>query len=130
MAAAGAGDETELGLDEDDDDEEDDLDDGWGTGGLRDRLLGGPPLGLLVAAAVLFGLGVLEGVSVWKQYEDFDCVTSVFGDGSGDDGCDTDRWQQLGGFLGGASQYVLAATLALVGHAFLVARHREREPRP
>jgi hypothetical protein len=113
----------EPDLDVDDDDEYDE-DDGWGTTGLRDRLLGGPPLWLALVAAVLVGLGLLNGVAAWKLYGDFECSSDF-----GNESCPTERWSQLQAFLSSAAIYVLAATAALIGHALVVERYSARQPR-
>jgi hypothetical protein len=113
MTDASGGNEADLDVYEDDEDD----DDGWGSTGFRDRLFGGPPLWLALVAAVLFGLGLLNGVAAWQQFGDFSC--------SGDE-CDERRWYQLQSFLSSASIYLLAATAALIGHAVIVDRYAAR----
>ena len=112
MTDASGGNGADLDAYEDDEDG-----DGWGRTGVRDRLFGGPPLWLALVAAVLFGLGLLNGVAAWQQFGDVSC--------SGDE-CDEQRWDQLQAFLSSASIYVLAATAALIGHAIVVDRYAAR----
>jgi hypothetical protein len=119
MTDASGGDDARPDLDDDDLDDEDD---GWSRGGWRERVFGDPPLWLFLVAAVLLGLGVLNGIASWKLYGGFSCSD----DGFGDDRCDLERWEQLQAFLSGASIYVLAATAALIGHAFVVERSSAR----